>query len=302
MRITNLNVDGFGVWSSVELADLSEISVFYGPNEAGKTTLMQFVRSVLYGFSPERRARYLPPLGGGPAGGTMLVADGPDRYAISRHADVAGEIGDLTRVSDARNGAADEGALGRLLGDVDEPTYNNVFAFGLREIQELATLSDTQAANELYGLALGLDRVSLVDVLNELEASRNRILAADDRPSLVTQLLSQRERLRDEISELGQATVRYLALSSERQSLDAEVARLEEEHARCEKQAREVSLARLLQDRWRRRAAIDAQIEGMGSFDALGENCARAVRAARRENRVPAAPIYSPGAEAQDPW
>ena len=33
MRITNLNVDGFGVWNSLELSDLSEISVFYGPND-----------------------------------------------------------------------------------------------------------------------------------------------------------------------------------------------------------------------------------------------------------------------------
>lgn len=272
MRITNLNVDGFGVWNSLELSDLSEISVFYGPNEAGKTTLMQFVRSLLYGFSPERRARYLPPLGGGRPGGTMLVADGPDAYAISRHADLTGDGGEIARVADGKSGAADDGALGRLLGDVDEPTFNNVFAFGLREIQELATLSDTQAASELYGLALGLDRVSLVDVLSELESSRNRILAADDRPSLVTQLLGQRERLRDEIADLGQATVRYLALSTERKSLDGEVARLEEDHARLDKQAREVALARVLQDRWRRRAAIDVQLQGMGSFDALGEN------------------------------
>lgn len=272
MRITNLNVDGFGVWNSLELSDLSEISVFYGPNEAGKTTLMQFVRSVLYGFSPERRARYVPPVGGGRAGGTMLVTDGPDCYAIMRHADLTSDGGEVARVSDGHSGAADDGTLGRLLGDVDEPTFNNVFAFGLREIQELATLSDTQAASELYGLALGLDRVSLVDVLGELESSRNRILAADDRPSLVTQLLGQRERLRDEIAELGQATVRYLALSAERQSLDAEVVRLEEDHARWDKQAREVTLARVLQDRWRRRSALDAQLQGMGSFDALGEN------------------------------
>ena len=129
MRITNLNVDGFGVWNGLELSDLSEISVFYGPNEAGKTTLMQFVRSVFYGFSPERRARYVPPVGGGRAGGTMLVADGTDRFAIARHADLTGEAGELARVSDGHSGAADDGALIRLLGDVDEPTFNNVFAF-----------------------------------------------------------------------------------------------------------------------------------------------------------------------------
>ena len=262
----------------LELSGLvRELNVFYGPNEAGKTTLMQFVRSVLYGFSPERRARYLPPVAGGPPGRHMLVADGPERTRSAAMPTSRARL--ATWRGSATAGAAwpTRARLARLLGDVDEPTFNNVFAFGLREIQELATLSDTQAADELYNLALGLDRVSLVDVLSELETSRNRLLAADDRPSLVTQLLGQRERLRDEIEELGQATVRYLSLSTERQSLDAEVARLEEEHARWDQQAREVTLARALQDRWRRRAAIDAQTARHGLVRRVGRGRAGAI-------------------------
>ena len=95
MRITALKVDGFGVWSDLDLDDLSDqLNVFYGPNEAGKTTLMQFVRSVLYGFSPERRGRYLPPLRAGRPGGTIHAVAGEAAYAVSRHADAAGEMGD----------------------------------------------------------------------------------------------------------------------------------------------------------------------------------------------------------------
>ena len=58
MNITDLHVDGFGVWSGLALENLSEgLIVFYGPNEAGKSTLMQFLRTVLYGVSPTRRKR-----------------------------------------------------------------------------------------------------------------------------------------------------------------------------------------------------------------------------------------------------
>ncbi len=35
----------------------TELNVIYGPNEAGKTTLMQFVRAVFFGFSSRRGAR-----------------------------------------------------------------------------------------------------------------------------------------------------------------------------------------------------------------------------------------------------
>ncbi|OYV82780.1 MAG: hypothetical protein B7Z73_16805, partial [Planctomycetia bacterium 21-64-5] len=87
MRILSAQVDGFGVWSGLKLENLNDrIAVFYGPNEAGKTTLLQFVRTMLYGFSHDRAHRYLPPLRGGQPGGTLHVAAGAaGRFAISRH-------------------------------------------------------------------------------------------------------------------------------------------------------------------------------------------------------------------------
>ena len=48
MRIKNIDIDGFGVWNGLSIEELSDqATVVYGPNEAGKTTLMQFVRAVL---------------------------------------------------------------------------------------------------------------------------------------------------------------------------------------------------------------------------------------------------------------
>ncbi len=62
-RLDGLRLDPLG----------EQLTVFYGPNEAGKTTLLQFIRSVLYGFSAERR-RYLPPVHGGQPGGSLWVS------------------------------------------------------------------------------------------------------------------------------------------------------------------------------------------------------------------------------------
>ena len=63
MKITDIKIDGFGVWHDLALRGLSpELTVFYGPNEAGKSTLMQFMRSVLYGVSPAA-ARAVPAAG-----------------------------------------------------------------------------------------------------------------------------------------------------------------------------------------------------------------------------------------------
>ena len=73
-----------------------------------------------------------------------------------------------------------------LLAGVDESIYSNVFAIGIRELQELATLNDTEAARQLYNLTGGLDRVSLVDVMRELETSRERIFARAEKSSRIS--------------------------------------------------------------------------------------------------------------------
>ncbi|MBR0190705.1 MAG: AAA family ATPase [Thermoguttaceae bacterium] len=55
MIIQSLYVDRFGKWKGLKLKNLQTgVNLFYGPNEAGKTTLMQFLRTIFYGFSEDR--------------------------------------------------------------------------------------------------------------------------------------------------------------------------------------------------------------------------------------------------------
>ena len=103
MKITDVQIDGFGVWSDLKLNHMSEsMSVLYGPNEAGKTTLLHFLRSVLYGYDAERRSRYLPPVNGGRAGGALellhrggrpALQRGPRRRRSARRIDLGGDPG-----------------------------------------------------------------------------------------------------------------------------------------------------------------------------------------------------------------
>ena len=266
MNLLELEIDGFGVWTGLKLDDLSQrLTAFYGPNEAGKTTLLQFVRTVLYGFSPERRRRYLPPLNGGRPGGTLTVESALGRFAVARHADLsprtppAGEL----RIVDAAGALQKEHLLDRLLGRVDEATFNNVFAVGLREIQELGSLGDTAAAELLYGLSTGLDRVSLVDVLRELKTSRERQLSTDGKPCRIAALLAEREKIAGEIDELRSISHRYAGLVHQRGELDAEIKRRDQDRAECEQAVRLVEAALAVREGWSRRAELQTRLEQM---------------------------------------
>ncbi len=165
-----------------------------------------------------------------------------------------------------------------LLSNVDEAVFNNVFAVGLREIQELATLSDTAAAELLYSLTAGLDRVSLVEVMRELEASRNRILDAAGGPCQVVQLLAEHEKLRAEIQDLAAIGHRYAHLAAERGQLDGEITRLEEEANRTQQLAQTTDAALAVHDLWHQRAALDEQLAAFGPAKAMPDGRPRAAR------------------------
>ncbi len=271
MKIADLQVDGFGVWKGLTVDAFSEnMTVFYGHNEAGKTTLMQFVRSMLFGFSPERRDRYVPPVYGGLAGGSMAVSSPLGGFEIQRHVDhnrINDPIGDLA-VTDAGDGSVHGRAqLGSILSDVDESIFNNVFAIGLREIQELGALNSTAAAEHLYKLTSGLDRVSLVDVMKDLGGRRDSIWSYHpDRKCRIDQLVEKRQELQAEIDELSTRSRRWSKISMQTNEVSRRLDEVEEQIRSFQEESRIVEIAMQVGERWQKRSVIEHQIDDLGAL------------------------------------
>ncbi|MBT7521670.1 MAG: AAA family ATPase, partial [Nitrospina sp.] len=73
MEIREVQIDGFGVFSARKLKGLtSGLNIIYGPNEFGKTTLLEFIRCVLFGFpGKNQRVNQYTPVNGGCLGGGL---------------------------------------------------------------------------------------------------------------------------------------------------------------------------------------------------------------------------------------
>ena len=265
MKIKEIQVDGFGAWSNLELTELADdLTVFYGPNEAGKTTLMQFIRGVLYGYSPERRRRYLPPVNGGDAGGSLLIDSSSGRVRVFRHPganDHPDSLGSL-KVVGADNSPRSPEVLSQLLSGVDEATFNNVFAVGLRELQELNSLDATDASQLLYNLTTGLDRVGLVEVMKELKKSRKQIVGGGEEASELEELLANRERLRDELAELEARNRGWYETIGELTSLRQAIEAQARDNEGTDREIRLVDAAIPIRVRWDERELLKNQLEG----------------------------------------
>jgi len=270
MKIVDISVDGFGVWRDLELAELSDkVTVFYGPNEAGKTTLMNFIRAVLYGCKPEQGRRYLPPLRGGEPGGRLVIDAAKGRFTLARH---QFEGVDRVVLTTADGQSTHRGALLDLLAGCDETIFRNVYAIGLREIQELGTLSDTEASRHLYDLSVGLDRVSLPDVMRELQTARGQLLSDGEVPSRIGQLVRRREELSLQLEQNTQHYHEFLRLADQQTQLDQSIANTEQRRQDLDRDARQAELAYTLHDKWLERDTVQEEIDRLGDVPTLPDD------------------------------
>lgn len=271
MRVNDFEVDGFGVWKGLEVEHVSnELTVFCGYNEAGKTTLMQFVRSMLFGFSSSRLEKYSPPVYGGLAGGTVGLTTSCGSFEVQRHVDpnhCHDLVGDLV-VIDSRDGAVHgHSKLQSLLGDIDESIFTNVFAIGLQEIQELGALNSTAAADQLYKLANGLDRVSLVDVMRKLTQRREAIWSGQaGMRSKLAMLGKERELLLKDLESQSQRSTSYSLLANKVVEVGYRLDELAESLKEDDWQSRVLELAIQISERWQDRVSIARQIKEFGAL------------------------------------
>ncbi len=272
MKISKVHVDGFGVWTDLTLDALSpEVTVFFGPNEAGKTTLMQLVRAVLYGYSPERRQRYLPPVFGGRPGGSLTIEAGRGLVEIDRRADRSDSSG-LGKVSVIAPDGSSQGQhlLNMMLAGVDETIFTNVFAVGLREIQELGTLTGTQAASHLFALTAGMDRVSLLDVMRDLILQRNEIVTHDGE-GMLADLIARRQKISSQVHQYRAATAQWSELVGQQLAIERQTTDVEAEVADLEHRLAVLELADRIRARWLENNEVAGEIESLEPLPELPE-------------------------------
>jgi hypothetical protein len=141
LRILELHIDGYGVFRDQHVQDFGDgVVLFSGPNEAGKSTLMSFVRGVLFGFERESQAGYYPPLLGGRHGGRLVVEmrDG-DEVVVERYAE-----------------RGQPKAPASVVGNMSKALYSNVFAFSLAELASLESLGSEEVRARIYSAGAGL--------------------------------------------------------------------------------------------------------------------------------------------------
>jgi uncharacterized protein YhaN len=250
MRIERLQIHGFGRMKDQDITINPGTTVFVGPNEAGKSTIQQFVRAMLFGI-PSRiyPAERYEPLAGGVHGGILTVMDAVGtRWTISRftssggvgtgagnrteklsivRSDEYGQVQQVTQQDMERD----------LLGGLSRNMFNQLFAISLSELQEIRSLQSDEMSSYLFHAGIGGGN-EIIQAERKLAQDMEKLYKPKGRLQEISKVLQMMEHLEREISVSRSFLKQYIDNASTRSETVELLVKQE--------QARHISSERLL--------------------------------------------------------
>lgn len=289
MRIVSIQVDGFGSLRDRQLHTDAPLAVFYGANEAGKSTLMGFVRAVLFGF-PQRSSRLerYEPLGGGAHGGALTLLDEQgqrirvERYDAPASGGKRASAG-LVKVTLSDGTTGGEELLNTLLGGLSADLYRSLFAFGLTELQELRTLQTDELSGYLYSAGLGVSGSAVMEAERKLTAQADGLYRPRGRNQEMNRLLKELEGLELSLRRSRDGAADYDRLQEERRAAEARAAALEEQQEALRAELHRLSLAGKARSGWLRLRQIGRELEGLPARPGFPEQATARLEALEAE-------------------
>jgi uncharacterized protein YhaN len=245
MKLLKLHIEGFGIFSErsvpVECEFAPGLVVIPGDNEAGKSTLLAFVRRIIYGFPDARtKENQYPPLLGGRHGGRILASDSEGtRVWIER---IAGKKGGVVSVREDGGGELPETTLTGILGHMPAEVFGGIFAFGLAELAGLGALDQEELRDRIYsagaGVAISPAKVAkeFDDRLAELLKQRagkarindavTKLVAKQRELEALGDLQASYERVCGELADAGQDSSQLGIATEEKRQAQSRVERL----------------------------------------------------------------------------
>ncbi|NMH69576.1 AAA family ATPase [Bacillus sp. RO3] len=228
MKLLELHIYGYGKIINKQYK-LSDLQLFFGENETGKSTIMSFIHSILFGFPTKQHSllRYEPKFSG-EYGGKVICE--MDNYGLVQIERIKGKAsGDVTvQFEDGR--VEGEEALRQLLGNLDRTTYQNIFSFNLEGLQNIQRLKKEDLNRYLFSAgSTGTDLLLQMD--QDWQKERERLFKKSGRKPMINTVLTELKSLEKQVREGKEKNERFSLLIEKQQALKAQISSMEEETA-----------------------------------------------------------------------
>lgn len=257
MRIQSCFIDSFGAIHQREIRDLApQITVFYGPNEAGKSTLMAFLRTVLYGFPQRLGTQYYAPEIPGRHGGRIVVRNDEGEWTIERFS-----TKNSLRVTRPDGSLGNGDDLKRVLCFSTETVFKNIFSFGLSELQDFSTLTTEEVREKIFSGAVSGTGPSAREIIQHLDARAQELLKIRGKATRISALTHELRETEEAIRFAQQSAASYAQAKRHEDERKQKIESLTEQSSRLRREEAHLSLVLDLWPDWSRRELCNEEIK-----------------------------------------
>ncbi len=244
MRITEINITSFGKLENLTLTLDGGLNVIYGNNESGKSTLLAFIKFVLYGVGRKEKNT---PVGereraiswhSGSAAGSLTVEDTDGKkYRIERSGreGARGTYVDKSRIIDLSDGV--EVFEGEIPGEhflgIGAQAYDSTCSVRQLECTSLNKNALREAIDNM--LSSGDENTSVAAAQKVLEAERRRLLHTNAKGGAIYDAELRLERLRSEYKGAVASENERIKNRDELSRVEISLKKASDEHALAQK-------------------------------------------------------------------
>ncbi|MCM3626552.1 AAA family ATPase [Paenibacillus glycanilyticus] len=272
MKLLEARIDGFGRLQGLNIRLDGPSVVLYGMNEAGKSTLFGFIRTILYGFARRNQpAERQEPVNGGTHGGQLVFEDEDGcSYIAERYASQNGGRLKLRRLGHAKlehqaeeeSWPTQEEWERTYLGGTSEQLFRELYAITLTELQQVGALSHDELGRYLYHAGWENGK-AIAAAEKKLQQEMEQLFKPRGVNQQINKQLKTLEQTEQELRKQADAIQAYNELQQEMERIGLELGRLDAELPERQSAAQLAGKAHAIRPFWLRRLELDREQEGI---------------------------------------
>ncbi len=227
MIIKKLHIYGFGKFVDYKQELTSDINVFYGENEAGKSTIFSFIHAMLFGFPAKNQTKTSYEPSGSSRYGGKLVIELPEIGEITIER-VKGHQGTECRIYDRFGSIGGEEKLKEWLKGVDQSFYESIYSFNLDGLQDIYRLEEDQLGKYLFFAGMSGSE-KLWDMEAGLQKQMDSLFKPGGKKPILNQKLAELKQSSQAIQKAREKEQSYNTFLAEERELSQEISVTQEQ-------------------------------------------------------------------------
>lgn len=245
MRLSKIEIIHFGKLNDLTISLDKNLDVFLGNNEAGKSTIVAFIKQVLFGFHLKSKKSkffedYFPLSHVSPMGGSLFFQDEDQEYVLKRlYAKGDSKKGVLTVTLNGQEVPAT--VFYDHLKDIEDGFYTDSFIFNQDLLAEIVGLTEEELVERIYFLGASQSG-KLLELRDKYTTEASNLFKPTGKRPIINQILTQIKDQEEKVKLTGEQYEEYKNLIAKKTELEGKLGKLQKDLAQLKQEQQDLEL------------------------------------------------------------